>query len=85
MKRTDSIHIKSNNLGEIISSKYLPEVFKSNRSLNYFIAKTDKLKISKWRDYLKLGEHETFFADWYLNNFTVAISKDIQFSESNLN
>ena len=40
--------------------------------LNFFIAKTDRIKIVKWNDNLKIVEHTAFFLDCMKHNFIVA-------------
>lgn len=70
------------NYGKVIDNKVV-KAFDVNMALNYFVAKTDKLQKTPWYDVLKVGEHEYFFADWYLAGNTCAYTPDITFSELN--
>ena len=55
------------------------KIFKTHICLNVFIAKTDILKKFKWKDELKMGEHELFFYILYKNNIKCFFSPDCNF------
>ena len=76
--------VKADYIGDenIIENSAGLQAFDVDVTLNYFIAKTDKLKVSLWNELLKLGEHEPFFYNWKLNGNKCAVSPDLNFTES---
>jgi len=62
-----------------INNKIFQNLYETNLGLNVFIAETNSLKKTLWRDELKLGEHEIFFMDYYKNGFKCVYSPDVQF------
>jgi phosphorylcholine metabolism protein LicD len=61
----------------------LPELFETNIGLNTFIATVDSLKNTKWKNKLKLGEHEVFFYDYYKKGYKCVFSPDVIFNQVN--
>ena len=62
-----------------INNKIFSNLYETNLGLNVFIAETNSLKETLWRDELKLGEHEIFFQDYYKKGFKCVYSPDVQF------
>jgi hypothetical protein len=65
------INIKPNS--EKIENNIIDNLYKTNIVLNSFIARTDILKMYKWDEDLKLGEHEVFFINLFKNNINISI------------
>ena len=78
----NTIHIDVHPVSTKIENTFLEEVYETNICLNTFIAKTSSLLKTKWRNELKLGEHETFFYDFYYNKYKYAIAKKINFIQA---
>ena len=62
-----------------IIADHVSNLYETNLGLNVFIAETNSLKKTLWRDELKLGEHEIFFQDYYKKGFKCVYSPDVQF------
>ena len=56
-----------------INNKLFNNLEETNIVVNTFIARTDSLRNVKWRDKLKMGEHEQFFLDWYHKGYKCVI------------
>jgi len=52
-----------------------------NIGLNVFIARTDTLRRVKWVNELKMGEHERFFYDFFMNGYKCVVSEDCIFTQ----
>ncbi len=64
-----------------INNPYLFRTFKTDITLNLFIARTAVLKLFPWNENKKLGEHEDFFVALYESQINCAISYDTIFGE----
>ena len=72
-----------NNISDKVNNNIIDNVFDTDMTLNVFIADTHSLKMTTWRNQLKVGEHETFFYDYKMNGFKCAISLEIDFLQLN--
>ncbi len=66
---------------EKIVSAYLKNTYKTNLTLNLFLARSSLLRQFPWNEKRKLGEHEEFFVTLFNNTINCAISHDIVFGE----
>ncbi len=57
------------------------KAYRTDRTLNYFMAKTQSLKRNPWDDKLKLGEHTPFFIEARKKHFKIAITPEVIFFE----
>ena len=73
--------IKTRPNSERIPNSYLDNTFKTNLTLNLFVARTELLKYFPWNEARKLGEHEDFFLRLFKENINCAISHDVAFGE----
>ena len=71
--KSNTVNIWVDTILERIDYDKIP-VFKTNVTLNCFIAKTELLRRCRWRDELKTMEHENFFLDWYNMGYRCAVS-----------
>jgi hypothetical protein len=76
------IHIKTKPPTRI-QTKLFNSIEETNIGLNVFIAKTDCLKRVRWRNDLKIGEHELFFYDFYKYGYRCVVSNDCNFIQLN--
>lgn len=64
-----------------IENNLFENLFETNIGLNVFIAKTNSLRNTLWRNKLKLWEHSVFFYDFYNNGFKCVYSPDVKFNQ----
>ena len=65
-----------------IENNVLSTVYDTDMTLNYFVARTEKLRQCRWVPILKVGEHEKFFMDWWDKGFKCASTPNVIFGES---
>ena len=75
----DNIFLKENE--KKIENPYIENMYETHICLNLFIARTNTLKKYKWDENLKLGEHEVFFYNLFVNNIKIVISYDFNIRE----
>lgn len=73
--------IKTKPNSEVVKNNFLKETYKTNLTLNLFVARTLLLKSFPWNEQKPLGEHEEFFVSLYQNNINCAISYEVEFGE----
>ena len=75
-------HIEVKKKEDFIKNSYFKKVYKTNITLNIFIARTSSLAKSKWNNELKVGEHELFFYNYFKNDFKCAVTNEVDFIQA---
>ena len=76
------MHIYSSDINETICNSYFTHAYDANIVLNVFVARTASIRASKWRDELVVGEHETFFYDFFEKGYKCAIAREVDFLQA---
>jgi hypothetical protein len=73
------LYYRQETYGEIPNS--VLRAYKTDRTLNYFMAKRDALRRNPWDERLKLREHTLFFVRAWEKHFRIAVTPEVVFDE----